>query len=380
VTAQPGPAAAPGPALRWGGRTIPVVLPKRGDPRLKLAAVLITVQVLGQAVLDFKLSIAQILVTIGVCALVDTTVTLWREGKLVWPASAMLTGNSVALLLRVSGTDNGDWWSLNGIHFFVLAALISLAVKYFVRPTGRHVFNPSNVGLVAVLLVFWPAGVFPQPLWWDPWGWPLAITYVVLLGGAIWILRPLGMLPMVAAFLATFGVLVGGLAVAGDGFWALWHPQPVTGAFYWVNVVASPEVLVFVFFMMSDPRTAPRSRHGRVAFGGLTALVATGLLVVHPTEFGVKLAILASLTVTCAAVPLIEAAIAARARHTTQAGQPGAWPLAALRWPTLAAVTSPAVVAAALIALAAPINTSRLADNPQLKLMEQGLSGERDPQ
>ena len=38
----------------------------------------------------------------------------------------MLTGNSIALLLRASGTDHGDWWSLNGIEYFVLAAVLSL--------------------------------------------------------------------------------------------------------------------------------------------------------------------------------------------------------------------------------------------------------------
>lgn len=376
MTAQDGSVPAAGPSLRVAGRSVPVVLPKWGDPRLKLASVLITVQVLGQTVLQFQLSIAQILTSIGVCAAVDLTVTLWREHKLVWPASAMLTGNSVALLLRVSGTDHGDWWSLNGIHFFVLAALISLAVKYFVRPTGRHVFNPSNVGLVAVLLVFWPAGVFPQPLWWAPLGAPLLVTYAVLIGGAVWILRPLRMLPMVGAFMATFAVLVGILALAGNSFWALWHPQPVSGAFYWFNVVLSPEILVFVFFMMSDPRTAPRSRQGRVVFGVLTASVAAGLLAVHPTEFGVKLAVLASLTVTCALVPLIESAVARRAGAASPASREAAVPRS--RW--LVAVATPAVVAAALIALAAPVNTTRLADNPELRLMEQGLSGDADPQ
>lgn len=381
MTAQPGSVPAGTPQLKVAGRTIPVILPKLGDPRLRLATTLITVQVLGQTVLDFKLSIAQILVSIGVCALVDMSVSLWRQQMLVWPASAMLTGNSVALLLRVSGTENGDWWSLNGIHYFVIAALVSLATKYFVRPTGRHLFNPSNVGLVAVLLVFWPAGVFPQPLWWDPWGWPLIATIAVIVVGAVWVLRPLRMLPMVAAFMLTFGAVVAAFALAGDSFWALWHPEPVAGWFYWLIVVLSPEVMIFVFFMMSDPQTAPKSRDGRIVFGVATALIAAGLLVVHPTEFGVKLAILSSLTVTCALVPLIESLVARQARRAAEAdGEESAPAMSPLRSRLVAAAAAPAVVAAVLIAAAAPINTTRLADNPQLKLMEQGLSGERDPQ
>ena len=92
------PPPAGGPQLVLGDRRIPVVLPSRRDPRLKLSAVIIALQVLGQTVLDFKVSIAQILVTIGVCAVIDTAVTLKQQGILAWPASALLTGNSIAFI------------------------------------------------------------------------------------------------------------------------------------------------------------------------------------------------------------------------------------------------------------------------------------------
>lgn len=376
----PATAARPvGPHLRVRGRDYPVVLPKLADPRLRVAAVLLTVQVLGQTVLGFKLSIAQILVTIGVCALVDTTVTLWRDQALVWPASAMLTGNSIALLLRATGTQHGDWWSLHGIEFFILAALVSLAAKYFVRPTGRHIFNPSNVGLVWVLLVVGPAGVFPQYLWWGPLSLPVGVTVAVIVCGGVWVLRPLGLLPMTASFLATLGVLVAAFAVAGNSFWALWSPEPISGLFYWTTIVLSPETLIFVFFMMSDPVTAPKSPPGRIVFGVITALLAAGLLSFQPTEFGVKLAILSSLTVTCALVPFLEAAVRRiRGGVAASPANPDA-PRPAL---TRAAHTArrPAVVAAAIIALVAPAGTAQLAGNEQIIIMEQGRSGEANPQ
>ena len=373
--------AAPhrGPSLRMAGRDIPVVLPKLRDPRLRVAAVLLTVQVLGQTVLGFKLSVAQILVTIGVCALVDTSVTLWRDRALVWPASAMLTGNSIALLLRATGTQHGDWWSLHGIEFFILAALVSLAAKYFVRPTGRHIFNPSNVGLVWVLLVVGPAGVFPQYLWWGPLGVPVGVTVAVIVAGGVWVLRPLGLLPMAASFLATLGALVAVFAVAGNSFWALWSPEPISGLFYWTTIVLSPETLIFVLFMMSDPVTAPKSAPGRIIYGVATALLATGLLSFQPTEFGVKLAILSSLTVTCALVPFLEAAVrrvrgdGAAAPRTAGAPRPTMTRMAQ-------AARRPAVIATAIIALVAPAGTAQLAGNEQIIIMEQGRSGESNPQ
>src|SRR4051794_31013081 len=100
-------------AVVVGGRSIPVVLPNARDPRLRVSAVILTLQALGQTVLGFKVSIAQILVSIGFCAGIEVVVTLWRQRMLIWPASAILTGSGVAFILRASGTRHGDWWSLH---------------------------------------------------------------------------------------------------------------------------------------------------------------------------------------------------------------------------------------------------------------------------
>lgn len=362
------PAATAGPRLHLRGRDIPVVLPSRRDPRLHLSAVLMTLQVMGQTVLEFKLSIAQILVTIAVAAAVEAGVTLWREGLLVWPASGILTGNSVAFILRANGTQHGDWWSLNGIEFFVLAAVLALLSKYLIRPGGNHIFNPSNVALVWVLLVIGPNHLFPQYLWWGPSEISVSVAMAVILAGAWWVLRPLRMLPMTAAYLVTHAVLVGVLALAGRSFIAIWADGPVAGLEYWLYVSFSPEVLVFLFFMMSDPRTAPRSPRGRILFGMITALVGVVLLSFQPTEFGIKLAILASLAISCALVPAIQRAL--------ERPEPAAW-VEALR-PTpdrLAALRNPAVVAAIIIAVGAAVNTGALAGNEQLIRIEQGLVG-----
>jgi Na+-translocating ferredoxin:NAD+ oxidoreductase RnfD subunit len=371
--ASPPPAApaAPGRHVTIRGREVPVVLPNRRDPRMRLSAVIMTLQVLGQTVLGFKLSIAQILVTIGVCGLAELVMTYRRDHTLVWPASGILTGNSISFILRASGTQHGDWWSLHGIHFFILAAVVSLLGKHLIRPTGRHLFNPSNVGIVWVLLVIGPKFVFPQYLWWGPNRAGVTAAYAVILVGGVWVLKKVRMLPMAVAFLATFGVLVAAFALAGRDFIAIWHQGPIRGLSYWVNIVVSPEVLVFVFFMISDPQTAPKAPRARIAYGMGTAVLAAALLYFQHTEFGVKLSILSSLTLLCALVPFIEKAIARKA-----AGTP-------LTRPTFAqvrtALAKPAVVAALIVAVAAPIDTARLVGNHQLTNIELGQTG-RNPQ
>ncbi len=125
------------------------MLPSIRDPRLHLAAVIISIHILGQPVLGFRVSVVQILVAILTCAVIEVTWTFVSSRSLVWPASAMLTGSGVALIFRVIGTENGDYWSWHGWYLFALVAGLSLLTKYLIKYRGSHVFNPSNVGLVA---------------------------------------------------------------------------------------------------------------------------------------------------------------------------------------------------------------------------------------
>jgi hypothetical protein len=148
---------------------------------------------------------------------------------------------------------------------------------------------------------------------------------------------------------------------------------------YWLNIAVSPELLVFVFFMISDPQTAPKAPEGRVIYGAATATVAAGLIFFQPTEFGIKVAILSSLTVVCALVPLIEAA-SRRLRQGIAPSEVQA-PEAPLLSRRLAAATRrPAVIAALIIAVAAPVNTAILAGNKQVILIERGQVGARNAQ
>jgi Na+-translocating ferredoxin:NAD+ oxidoreductase RnfD subunit len=376
-------AEKPKPHIHFRGRDIPVVLPNRRDPRLRLSAIIFTLQFLGQSVLGFKLSIAQILVTILVCGGVELVLTYRSAQMLVWPASGILTGNSISFILRASGTKHGDWWSLRGVQFFVLAAVVSLLAKHLIRPwRGKHLFNPSNVGIVATLLIIGPARVFPQYLWWGRYGsGPVLAAMAVILFGGYWVLKPVRMHAMVTVFLATFGVVVGIYALAGRNFIAIWHQGPISGISYWVDIVCSPELLIFVFFMISDPQTAPKSPRGRMIFGVGTALVAAALLLPQSTEFGIKLSILSSLTFTCALVPFIEGAVARRqARRTPAVEEAVAVTVPGRRRKLTAAVLTPTVVAAVVIALAAPIDTSTLIGNKGVVNIERGLTGSRNPQ
>ncbi len=363
-----------GPQIVVRGRAIPVVLPKRGDPRLKLSATIITLTILGLTVLNFQVSIPQILVTVLLCGLIELVVTFWREHKLVWPASAIQTGVSVAFIFRVGGTEHGDWWSVRGLQLFALVAVISMLPKYLLRINGRHIFNPSNIGIVWGLLLIGPSYVFSEHLWWDPIGAPVLISMAVIFGGAWWVLRQVKMIPMTVVFLATFFVLIAIFALAGQQYHATWHQGPVSGAFYWYTIALSPELLIFVFFMITDPQTAPKSPRGRMIYAVATAVVAAALILIQTTEFGIKVAILSSLVATCAVVPAIERL--SRRIEERRAGLPPAPqpPRPPQRRRLRAALHDPVLVAITVIAIAAPVNTALLPRDDSILLIEQGLT------
>ena len=366
----------PGKTLQWtiGGREIPVILPSWRDIRFRLTAVIIALQVLGQTVLRFKVSIPQIVVTMLVCGVIELTVTFWHDHALVWPASAFQTGASVAFILRASGTVHGDLWSFHGIQFFILAAVVSLLSKYLVRPGGRrHLFNPSNVGIIAVLLIIGPDFVFSEHLWWGHLGVGVLLAVAVILFGGWWIVRPVKMVPMATAFLVTFSALIGIFALMGRSFYATWRPDPITGTSYWLNIAASPEVWAYVFFMMSDPQTAPKSRQGRIIYGAATAVLTAGLLFFQTTEFGIKVALLGSLTVSCALVPAIESLCRRMENRPLHAPIDRPLVVRPLSQRLVAALRTPAIVAAAIIAVSTFVDTGALVKDKGIVLIERDL-------
>src|SRR5713226_9492941 len=173
------------PTLSIRGTPYPVLLPTLRDPRLHLAAVIVSLQVLGQAAFDFQLSIAQILISVATCAVLEVAIAFWKQRVIMWPASALLTGNGVAFVLRVPGTHHGDWWSLRGAWIFAGTAAVSLLSKYVIRLRGRHIFNPSNIGLVVCFLILGKNRADPLDFWWGPMSPWLALALVIIVAGGL---------------------------------------------------------------------------------------------------------------------------------------------------------------------------------------------------
>jgi Na+-translocating ferredoxin:NAD+ oxidoreductase RnfD subunit len=324
----PAAVGADRPTLRIRGTAYPVLLPSVRDPRLHLAAVIISLQVLGQVAFDFRLSIAQILVAVLTSAVLEVAIAFRRQRVLMWPASALLTGNGVAFILRVPGTEHGDWWSMHGAWIFAATSAVALLSKYVITFRGRHVFNPSNFGLVPCFLLLGPEQADPLEFWWGPLSPALVVALALIVVGGLAILGRLHLTEIAVGFWLAFAAGIGVLAASGHEMTAAWHVGPIEGLDFWWTLVSSPEILVFLFFMITDPRTIPETRAGRRAYAVGVGLLAALLIAPHTTEFASKVAVLGALFIVCAARPacllLSSTRIASRARGPVSAAYFGA--------------------------------------------------------
>jgi Na+-translocating ferredoxin:NAD+ oxidoreductase RnfD subunit len=215
------------------------------DPRHFQIAALSALLLYGITVLRFDVSFWR-------AALIITTAlaTQWVCSKATQqrfdPRSALISALSLCLLLRS-----------NHIGWLLLAAVIAVGSKFVIRVRGKHLFNPTNGAIVALMLI-------TERIWVSPGQWGNAAFFAFLI--------------------ACLGALVVNRAERGDVTWAfivfwsglligrsLYLGEPLTIPFHRLENGA---LLLFTFFMISDPKTTPDRRAGRILFAALVALGA----------------------------------------------------------------------------------------------------------
>jgi putative MFS transporter len=351
------PAQRRRPTLRIRGVEYPVILPSWKDPRLLLSGTFVILHTLGQVEFHFKLSFPQIATALLTCALIEIVVTFRQKHVILWPASALLTGNGIAFIMRVPGTRHGDWWTFHGIWVYALVGAVAMASKYLIHFRGRHVFNPSNLALVLCFLILGSGRSEPLQFWWGPITPALVVVLLVIVAGAIVILSRVGLLAVAVLFWVTFSSALGVLALSGHAFSANWHLGPVADGYFWKVLITSPEVFIFTSFMITDPKTAPETQRGRRIYAITIGLLGALLIAPMQTEFWAKVGLLGTLTIVCAARPLVILAQEAIERRR----QAGTWRLPRLprRRPVLALLgaSGAAAFAGLIVAAGSPART-----------------------
>ena len=245
------------------------------DPRIYQIASLTGLLVYGMAALEFDIGLSQAALTlVGVLAAQWICTRLWRLPTFE-PKSALISGLSLCLLLRT-----------NSLWLVLAAAALTISSKFILRWRGKQLFNPTNFGLFAMMLAA------EDRVWVSPgqWGNVAFFAFLMLCLGGLVVNRA-ARTDVTFAFLATHITLVFGRS--------LYLGEPM---FIPLHRMQSGALLLFAFFMVSDPKTTPDSRAGRIVFA---ALVAFGAWVVQFRLFATN-GLLWSLAVCALLVPLID--------------------------------------------------------------------------
>jgi Na+-translocating ferredoxin:NAD+ oxidoreductase RnfD subunit len=212
-----------------------------------LAPILVTVVlIVGQLTFGFLESWPRTFLAIVTAIGVELVLARLFSGT--WPhlASSYISGISVGMLVRSPAV-----WP------YALCSAISITSKYVLRVNGRHIWNPSNFGIVS-MLVLAPDAVAGLSVQWGNMLLPMVVVWAF---GSV-IIHSLGRFHITLTYVASFIVLAFLRAVV-TGHPFLSEVAPITGPMY----------QLFIFFMITDPKTTVRSFRGQCLVAFLVAVV-----------------------------------------------------------------------------------------------------------
>ncbi len=252
------------------------------DPRHYQIIVLSSLILLGTFHFAFQLPwwhvVACVGSTVGTQAIADKVV-----GRKFDARSPLISALSLTLLLRTGS-----------VTLSIAAGILAIGSKYVLRWKGKHIFNPANFGLVILSLFFTGAWISP-----GQWGTaPIFAVFLLGMGGVVtgkakrW--------DVSLALLASYAALIFGRA--------LWLGDPLTIP---VHQLQSGALLIFAFFMISDPKTTPDARLGRVLYAMMVATLGFTIQFAFYNAAGIILALI----LTAPIVPFIDRFIPAGRYH-----------------------------------------------------------------
>ena len=247
----------------------------------RFAIAITTLNVLGHLVLGFEVSVLQTVVCVITAYIVEITLEVagaWSENR----QPAFLGGGFKKLIIfllpaHISGVACGMLiYPGDRLLPFVFAAAIAISSKsiftIMVAGRRRHVFNPSNTGIVATAFLF-PSVTPVAPYEFTEglsgyWLWALPVIFVC--AGSFLNMRFTKKMPLIISWLTAFAVQ----AIIRHLLYPTSLPlglAPMTGVAF----------LLFTFYMITDPQTSPSSVRGQIIFGCSLAAVYAVLIALH---------------------------------------------------------------------------------------------------
>lgn len=236
------------------------------DPRYYQIAVLTSLVCFGVLALDFGIRWQNAVTIVATALGVQFLGTVYARLPRFDPLSPLITSLSLTLLLR---TDE--------VGLAAAAAAIAIGSKFLIRIRGKHVFNPANAALVTVMLLSDHAWVSS-----GQWG-SAAIGAFTLACLGFLVLTRAKRAETTIAFLLIYGAMLFGRA--------LWLDDPLAIP---LHQLQNGALLIFAFFMISDPKTTPDTAAGRILFAAVVAAIAFTIQFIYYEPNGPILALIVS--------------------------------------------------------------------------------------
>jgi Na+-translocating ferredoxin:NAD+ oxidoreductase RnfD subunit len=220
------------------------------DSRYLIAFLITMVLVAAQVRYHMFGSYDRLVLALAVCMATEALLSRFDRGKIVNLLSAYISGISLTLLVKPQG---GALWP------FALGGVLAISSKYVLRYRDNHLWNPTNFAVTALLLAA-PDRVSVLS---HQFGNDVATNLVIWIFGLIIAMR-VGVLHITLTYVASF-LLLNGVRAAALGQPVLAEIAPITGPMY----------QLFVFFMITDPRTVVRGRRQQIVVAVVIALTET---------------------------------------------------------------------------------------------------------
>jgi Na+-transporting NADH:ubiquinone oxidoreductase subunit NqrB len=228
-----------------------------------------TFLLLGIGTRDWTLRLDLMLVVVATCIITQILATIWfaqgKKSPYIPPQhhqykrlygffeflsrtslkSAVITGLGLCILLRS-----------NSYQTMALAGSLAILSKFIFTSGKKHFFNPSNFGIIAALILTDDAWISPGQWGDDRW----YLMLFIAAGGLV--LKKVGRWDTSIAFLTFYGGLEAIRNIYLGWSWDVWQHHFISGS-----------LLMFSFFMITDPRSIPNARWGRIVWAATIALV-----------------------------------------------------------------------------------------------------------
>lgn len=189
----------------------------------------------------------QIGITITSCLLFQLIFTHFtRKINTSWK-SALITSLGLCLLLKV-----------DDFYWVIFASLLAIGSKFLIKHKGKHIFNPTNIGVVGTI-------IFSHHAWISPGQWGSNVVYLFIIGSlGFLVIKKVARIDIALTFITTFG----GLLFIRNILYLGW---PID---FWTHQMTNGTLMLFTFFMITDPMTTPNNKKGRIVFALILAIIA----------------------------------------------------------------------------------------------------------